>query len=125
MPRVLPAEPRQLTVGGDEGGYNEHLGIYQVSCFFPKGANPSTAREEADFIASHFKRGGSVRTVGTGAYIITQSGNYLVTQTGDPLAITEAIRVRFLRSWVNGPIEEDRWFHLPVTVRWFADIVNT
>lgn len=98
-PTVMPGEPSQLTVGGTNYGENRHVGVYQVSCFYPKSEGETDALSMADAIASYFKRGQTFTCMG--------------------------VTVRVLHSWVMQSQEEPAWLHVPVTVRYFADVDNT
>ena len=96
---VMPGEPYQQSMGGANFGVNTFPGIYQVDCFYPKGGGDSAALAMADTLASYFKRGSTFTSAG--------------------------ITIRVKRAWTNTPAEEDRWFHVPVVVSWWADVDNT
>lgn len=52
---LLSGDTNQTSLGND--GYDEHLGVYQIDVFAPKGGGKGEAITKADAIADHFKRG--------------------------------------------------------------------
>lgn len=93
----FPDETDQLTVGDD--GLNTMGGIMLINVFAPKGDGAGNANDVADSLVSYLKRGTDCPTV---------SGYY----------------ARVMRSFKSAPIEEERWFNVPVNVRWFQHVAN-
>jgi hypothetical protein len=93
----MPISPMQATTGTD--GYNQLGGLYQVSVFYPSARGSKGARQMADALISHFKRGTSL------------------TSGGETLKIKSSGRAK--------GINEPNWYHVPVTIDWFAIAANT
>lgn len=70
-------------------------GFLQVSAFWPKGQGLIAVKGLAGDIATHFKRGRSIRKNGTG-----------------PIVRIQRVPV------IAAPIIEPAWVHVPVTVYW-------
>ena len=52
---ILPASTIQAGLGVN--GLDEHIGIYQIDVYAPKGKGRGDAEAKADAVADHFKRG--------------------------------------------------------------------
>lgn len=79
------------------GPMKRHLGIFQVTLFYPQGDGPGTAEARADLLVAHFKRKTS----------LTKDG-VVVTIDGTP---------RVLPGFNDG----DRWV-VPVRIPYFSHI---
>lgn len=95
-PIFLPAEPEQAELG--TRGRNRLLGIYQISIFAPTGKGAGEAEGIAEDLVAYFKQGKSFTS-------------------GD-------VTVRVSRAWRSVAVQEKDWFHVPVTIRWFAYVAN-
>ena len=94
---ILPGETRQADMGPD-GGRNLNRGIYQVSVFYPAGQGSGAARDAADAVISHFRRGLAI--------------------------VSGTVAVRIRRSWRGPAASEADWFQIPVSIAWFAYTAN-
>ena len=79
-------------------GANRHIGIFQIDIFEPVGNGDGPAIEEGERIAACFKRGTA----------LTESG----------------VVVTIEKAYLSTPIEEESWYHVPVQIRYRADVAN-
>jgi hypothetical protein len=93
---LLPAESEQAELGTD--GRNRLTGIYQISVFEEVGKGSGAAETKAETLMEAFKRG------------ITLTANGLT--------------VRVDKAWRSPAIQESDWYHVPVSVSWFAYAAN-
>jgi hypothetical protein len=93
---LLPAEPEQAELGTD--GRNRLTGIYQISVFEEVGKGSGDAETKAETLIAAFKRGTT----------LTANG----------------LTVRIDKAWRSPAIQEKDWYHVPVSVRWFAYAAN-
>ena len=93
----LPTEPTQASLGTN--GHNRLMGIYQVSVFAEVGKGPKAAEDAAELVITAFKRGTSLTAVG-------------------------GVTTRIERAWRGPAIQESDWYHVPVSVSWFAYAAN-
>ena len=89
-PVLMPSEPRTAGIG--PSGLIEHLGIYQVSLFYPSGQGTGAIRDAADSLLSHFKQG------------------TVLTYDLQEVGIT--------RAYMTTMREEPDWIHSPVILAW-------
>lgn len=93
----MPAEPTQATLG--TAGQNRLVGIYQVSVFAEVGKGPKAAEDAAKLVIAAFKRGTSLTAV-------------------------SGVITRIERAWRGVAVQEKDWYHVPVSIRWFAYAAN-
>lgn len=93
----VPNTVTQVTLG--DAGQNRYRGIYQVSVFWKRGATEIVAREKADLVAAHFKRGTTLSNGGLSIRIYTPP---VVAQT----------------------FEDGPYTQTPVTIRYQVDSAN-
>lgn len=93
----FPAETRQGSLGDE--GLNEMSGIMLVNLFYPKGKGSGILNALADSLVSHFKRG---------------------TITAAVSGYTAKIK----NAWRDSPLPDDRWFNIPVRVRYYQYVNN-
>jgi hypothetical protein len=77
-----------------DAGYSRIDGLYQVSVFWPIGKGTGEPRRLADAIIRNFKSG------------------TVLSEGGITLTIAAA--------WRGVGTSEDEWYHIPVTVEWYA-----
>ena len=80
------------TAGDD--GYSRIDGLFHIGVFWPIGKGSGEPRRLADAIIKQFK-------------------------SGTILSEGEA-RITVVASWRGPALKEDEWYHIPVTVEWFA-----
>lgn len=61
-PSLVPNTVSQVTLG--DTGKNRHRGLFQISVFWKRNAGEIVAREKADLVAVHFKRGTTITNGG-------------------------------------------------------------
>jgi hypothetical protein len=93
-PTILPGIPEAAAIGDDAP--DRHVGVLQLSGFFPKDNGDGAARAWAATVLAAFPRGGSA-TSGTAT-------------------------LRFEKSYVVPAIIEDKFYHLPVRVEYRTDL---
>lgn len=93
-PTVLPGIPEAAALGDDAP--DRHVGVLQISGFFPKDKGDKVARDWASTVLAAFPRGSSA-TNGTAT-------------------------LRFEKSYVVPAIIEDKYYHLPVRVEYRTDL---
>lgn len=91
-PAILPAQPSTASLG--ENGLNRLTGVYQVSLFYPAWEGSGTARDTADSLISHFKRGTSLTSGG--------------------------VTIEIERAWRSPAVQEPDWYQIPVSIAWFT-----
>jgi hypothetical protein len=89
---LLPVETMPITLGPT--CVHEYAGIFQVTCFYPKGFGFNTAKTMAGKVISHFYRGRQ----------ITYNN----------------ILVRVLRSWVEPGFEVTEYYSVPCSIRYWC-----
>lgn len=89
---LLPSSTLQTSFGNV--GYDEHLGVYQIDVFAPKGGGKGAAIAKADSVADHFKR-----------------GTTLTYNSAD-------VRIRTVSRAVFG--YDENWLILSITIEYFA-----
>lgn len=90
-------ESQQAAVGST--GLNLLEGIMHLSVFYPRGTYAGAAYSKAEALISHFKRG----------------------------TVTDAVSgvvARVSQAWREADLEEEKWFHVPVKVRYFQHVSN-
>ncbi|MCB2186484.1 MAG: DUF4128 domain-containing protein [Deltaproteobacteria bacterium] len=92
----LPATPKQAGLGQE--GWNVLKGVYQVSVFALSGEGPGPGREVADQLINHFPRGLQLEADG--------------------------VTLEISRAWRAAPQDDEMWYHLPVSLEWFAYAEN-
>jgi hypothetical protein len=97
-PTFMPGEPWAVELM--ENGRNRHVGLYQIDVFSKLGEGEGVANGYADAIVAAFKRG-TVLTYGTTSVVIEKAWR----ETGRP-------------------DPEVPYWHIPVRVRWRADLAN-
>jgi hypothetical protein len=90
-PFLLTGEPFQAEIGVD--GANRHLGIYQISLYYPALLGVLTLNTMRDSILNHFKRG---TVLEYNAFSITIQKAY-----GGPM------------------MQEQDWVHVPITIQYY------
>lgn len=96
-PTIMFAEPRQAELGED--GMNYLSGILQVSIFIPLNVDgDGDAADIAAKLIGYFKRGTK----------LTSSATPVICE----------------RAWPSAVIEEDDWYHVPVSVAWYSYAAN-
>lgn len=95
-PTFMPAEPSSPEIMASSP--NRHVGVYQVSIFWPQNTGYLDAETKAAAIVAAFSRGTTLTYSGTA--------------------------VRIERSWYERGIAEPDWYHVPVTIAWRSDIAN-
>jgi hypothetical protein len=95
-PTFMPAEPEQADLG--DSGRNRLTGIYQVSVFAPTGEGAGEAESKAEDLVTYFKRGKTF--------------------------VSGGVTVRVRRAWRSAAAQEADWYHVPVSVMWFAYAAN-
>lgn len=93
-PTILAGIPEASALGSDAP--DRHVGILQISGFFPKNKGDGAARTWAATVLAAFPRGGST-VYGTASLI-------------------------FEKSYAATPIIEDKYFHQPVRVEYRTDL---
>lgn len=93
-PTVLPGIPEAAALGSDAP--DRHVGVLQISGFFPKDKGDKAARDWASSVLAAFPRGSSA-TSGTATLL-------------------------FEKSYVVPAIIEDKYYHLPVRVEYRTDL---
>lgn len=91
-PALIPSQPTYLEIG--PGGQNLQVGVYQVSVFIQAGAGRAPIMNVVDAICTLFKAG-------------------TILTSGPTNIRTDAV-------WPSPAIEEPDWYHIPVSVQWFA-----
>lgn len=91
-PFLLPAEPRQATVGAS--GIDRVAGLYQIDVCEPKDGGLGPAMRKVDEVIAQFSRGLSL------------------TSNGVTLTIE--------RSWPGPALARDSFYVVPVTVSWYS-----
>lgn len=94
----MPGEPYAIEVM--EGGRNRHVGLYQIDVFAKLGVGEGAASDLADTVVGYFKRG-TVLIYGTVSVVIEKA--WREQGRADP---------------------ELPYWHIPVRVRWRADMSN-
>lgn len=89
---LLRREPDDGGIGKDS--QEEYGGLYQVDVFIPSGEGTSSANEYADKILQHFRKG----------LVINNGGTNIIIQ----------------RAWSETSSREEKWYQLPVLIRWFS-----
>lgn len=95
-PFLLPGEPIQAEIG--ENGRNRHVGVFQISLFYPAGNGIGLADTMRDGIIEHFKRG-TILTNGV-------------------------INVEIIKAYGGPILEEPGWMHRPITIRYRVLVSN-
>ena len=92
---LLPAQTENPTMGD---GFERHVGLLQVTLFYPLNAGPGPAETRARVIRTLFKRGTAM--------------------------VDGTSRVLIIRSPFNGPafVLDGSWFALPVSIPYQGDI---
>lgn len=94
---LLPAETFQSSVG--ENGFNLLSGILQISIFAPQNSFTGDLNEAVDSLLAHFKRGTVTAAVsGTSA--------------------------RVEKVWRSAALPDERWYMVPVNIRYFQYATN-
>lgn len=75
-------------------GYSRIDGLFNIGVFWPIGKGSGEPRRLADAIIKHFK-------------------------SGTVLSEGEA-RITVVASWRGPALKEDEWYHIPLTVEWYA-----
>ncbi len=88
----LPFDTRVAELG--RTGRNLHEGIYQISARYPPGEGHGEAMAKAAALMSGFRRGVAIDNNG--------------------------VTVQIRRASQNPSIQEQNWFHVPISVYWFA-----
>lgn len=88
-PTLMPGEPTQAEIG--ENGCNRHVGVYQISLFFPAGKGLAAVEALRDGLVDHFKRGS---------------------------VLTGSIGVEITKAYGGPMLEEPNWIHCPVTIQY-------
>lgn len=94
----IPAETQQASVG--DAGMNLMSGIMLINVFSPKGANAGPANALADSLVTAYKRGTNCPAVS--GYV-----------------------ARIEKAWRSMALPDERWFNVPVRVKWFQQVTNT
>lgn len=89
---LLPAEPRQATVG--TSGLDRVAGIYQIDVCEPKDAGNGPLLRKADQVVAQFTRG--------------------LNLTNGPVTLTIS------RSWPGPAFQRDSFYVIPVSVTWYS-----
>jgi hypothetical protein len=92
----MPGEPEQAALG--DLGENRLVGVYQISVFEPTGEGAGPAEVVAEGLIAAFKRGSAF--------------------TGG------SVTVRVQKVWRGVAIQDGDWYHIPVSVMWFAYTAN-
>ena len=94
---VTTEEPVAAEIGVN--GRNRHIGFLFIDVFYPKeNTGEGFVRTEAERIAALFKRGD----------VLTQNGQNVRIESGA----------------ASRCFEEENWLHVPVKIRWRADVAN-
>ncbi len=91
---MLPARPQSREIG--DGAPMRQRGILQVDVFYPKGEYKGGAKSDAQKIIDAYPAGS------------------VIEGDGD--------RVRVRESWYASGREESRWYHVPVSIAWLAEV---
>lgn len=89
-PTLGPGEPSQAELG--ESGQNRHVGIYQISVFYPAGTGTLAASALVAAIIAHFKRG------------------TVLIYSGQEITITKAYASRMM--------QDTGMVHIPITIEY-------
>lgn len=89
---LLRREPGPGSIG--KNTQQEYGGLFQVDIFVPVGEGTSKANEYADALLEHFTRG-----------TVINNGSTNVT---------------IQRAWAETAVGDDKWYQLPVFVRWYS-----
>jgi hypothetical protein len=92
--KFAPDRTAQTTLGSN--GHNRLPGIYMIDVFTPVGQGWKDAEDLAETVMAAFPRGA----------VLTDSG----------------VQVRVERSYRTAARQEPKWFHVPVTVEFRADL---
>jgi hypothetical protein len=93
-PTILPGIPEAAAIGDDAP--DRHMGVLQISGFFPKDKGDGAARAWASTVLAAFPRGGT--------------------------AVNGTAALRFEKSYTVPAIIEDKYYHLPVRVEYRTDL---
>ncbi|MDD2321903.1 MAG: phage tail terminator-like protein [Geobacteraceae bacterium] len=89
-PTLGPGEPFQAELG--ESGQNRHVGIYQISVFYPAKTGTAAAGALVASIVAHFKRGTTL------------------VHAGQPITITKA--------YASAMRQDTGLAHIPITIEY-------
>mgnify|MGYP003385210443 CR=1 FL=1 len=94
---LLPVQPEQTALGQD--GCDQHLGVFQISLYFPENMGNIETLTKADEVAAVYKSGA----------VLTYNG---VNVTIESIGISQGLN--------DGP-----WFIIPITINYYSFIRRT
>jgi len=91
-PFLLPGEPSQAEMG--TLGANRHVGVYQISIYYPASTGTLGLGTLRDALIDHFRR-------------------------GTPL-VRSGVNISIQRAYAGPMMQETDWVFVPITIQYFA-----